>query len=175
MSLTPSVPFAAISLVVLIAIASSCGRPHTVSAELLPCDGARGTHLPFRPLALGIGTRAHAPYVTGPAGREVVIDSTQWRVVWNRFAPSLPLPPVAFADTVVLLVATRAYESSPRTVRIVDVQRCPSGIVTAIVQAERRDTPSDAGDRTIAAVALDRSLIGAASVKFIDLPDLRTR
>ena len=40
-----------------------------------------------------------------------------------------------------------------------------------MIQAERRYTQNDDGDRTIAAIALDRSLIGAASVQFVDLPD----
>ena len=141
----------------------------------MPCDGASGHHLPFHAIDLGIGATPRAPYVTGPAGREVVIDSAQWRSVWSRYAPSLPLPPVAFRDTVVLLVATRAYASDRRTVRIVDVQRCKSGIVAVLMQAERRYAQNDYGDRTLAAVALDRSLIGAASVQFVDLPDDWTR
>jgi hypothetical protein len=141
----------------------------------MPCDGASGHHLPFRALDLGIGAPPRAPYVTGPEGREVVTDSSQWRRVWNRYAPSLPVPPVAFRDSVVLLVATRAYASGPRTVRIVDVQRCPSGVVSVLTQAERRDTQHADAERTIAAVAINRALIGAASVQFVELPDHWTR
>lgn len=162
---------AALVIAVAIALAGGCGRTRTVSGELYPCAGVSGSHLPFHVLDLGIGPRPRAPYVTGPAGREIVLDSAQWRRVWDRYAPSLPLPPVSFRDTVVLLVATRAYASGARTVRIVDVQRCPSGIVTAIVQTRRGSEPSDAGDRTIAAVALGRSSIGASSVQFVELPD----
>jgi hypothetical protein len=166
---------AALVIAVAIALAGGCGRTRTVSGELHPCDGASGSHLPFHVLDLGIGPSPRAPYVTGPAGREIVLDSTQWRRVWGRYAPSLPLPPVSFRDTVVLLVATRAYASGPRTVRILDVQRCPSGIVAVIVQAEHRNAPSDTGGRTIAAVALRHSLIGAAPVQFVELPDHWTR
>jgi len=105
----------------------------------------------------------------------VVRDSAQWRSVWSSVAPSLPLPRMAFRDSIVLLVATRAYASGPRTIRFVDVQRCPSGAVAAIVQTERRDAPSDAGDSTIAAVALARAHIGDASVRFVELPDHWTK
>ena len=157
------------------ALGLACGRGRTLSGELMPCDGASGHHLPFRALDLGIGAPPRAPYVTGPEGREVVTDSAQWRSVWNRYAPSLPLPTVAFRDSIVLLVATRAYASGPRTVRIVDVQRCPSGVVTVLTQSERGDTPRAGAERTIAAVAMNRALIGAASVQFVELPDHWTR
>jgi len=153
----------------------SCSRGQTLSRELMPCDGASGRHLPFRALDLGIGAPPRAPYVTGPEGREVVTDSVRWQSVWSRYAPSLPVPPVAFRDSVVLLVATRAYTSGPRTVRIVDVQRCPSGVVSVLTQTERRDTPRAGAERTIAAVAMNRALIGAASVQFVELPDRWTR
>jgi len=153
----------------------SCSRGQTLSGELMPCDGASGRHLPFRALDLGIGAPPRAPYVTGPEGREIVTDSAQWRTVWNRYAPSLPVPPVAFRDSIVLLVATRAYTSGPRTVRIVDVQRCPSGVVAVLTQAERRDTPRNLAERTIAAVAMHRALIGAAAVQFVTLPDHWTK
>jgi len=153
----------------------SCSRGQTLSGDLMPCDGASGHHLPFRALDLGVGAPPRAPYVTGPEGREVVTDSVQWQSVWSRYAPSLPVPPVAFRDSVVLLVATRAYTSGPRTVRIVDVQRCPSGVVSVLTQTERRDTPRAGAERTIAAVAMNRALIGAASVQFVELPDHWTR
>lgn len=153
----------------------SCSRGQTLSGDLMPCDGASGHHLPFRALDLGVGAPPRAPYVTGPEGREVVTDSVQWQSVWSRYAPSLPVPPVAFRDSVVLLVATRAYTSGPRTVRIVDVQRCPSGVVSVLTQTERRDTPRAGAERTIAAVAMNRALIGAASVQFVELPDRWTR
>jgi len=155
-------------------LALSCERRRTLVGELMPCDGASRRHLPFHALELGLGAPPRAPYVTGPEGREVVADSAQWRSVWSRFAPSLTLPPVAFRDSIVLLVATRAYESSPRTVRIVDVQRCPSGIVAVVIQTDRRRARSQY-DTTIAAVAMDRSFIGAASVQFVELPDYWTR
>jgi len=157
------------------ALAIGCERRRTLVGEIMPCNGGSGQHLPFHALDLGLGPPPRAPYVTGTDGREVVTDSAQWRMVWNRVAPSLPLPPVAFADSIVLLVATRAYASSPRTVRIVDVQRCPSGVVAVMVQAERRYTQRDDAERTIAAVAMDRSLVGAAAVQFVELPDHWTR
>jgi hypothetical protein len=157
------------------ALALACDRRRALSGDIMPCDGTGGEHLPFHALDLGLGAPPRAPYVTGTAGNEVVTDSAQWRTVWNRAAPSLPLPPVAFRDSIVLFVATRAYTSGPRTVRIVDVQRCPSGIVAVVVQAERRYTPHAAADRTIAAVALERALIGAAAVQFVELPDHWTR
>jgi hypothetical protein len=157
------------------ALALGCERRRTLVGEIMPCNGGSGQHLPFHALDLGLGPPPRAPYVTGTEGREVVTDSAQWRVVWNRVAPSLPLPPVAFADSIVLLVATRAYASSPRTVRIVDVQRCPSGVVAVMVQAERRYKQHAEGERTIAAVAMNRSLVGAAAVQFVELPDHWTR
>lgn len=157
------------------ALALGCERRRTLSGEIMPCDGGSGQRLPFHTLDLGLGAPPRVPYVTGIEGREVVTDSAQWRMVWNRVAPSLPVPPVAFADSIVLLVATRAYASSPRTVRIVDVQRCPSGVVAVMVQAERRDTQHADGERTVAAVAMGRSLIGAAAVQFVELPDHWTR
>src|SRR5689334_2011846 len=163
------------TLCITAALALGCERRRTLTGEIMPCDGNSGQHLPFHALDLGLGPPPRAPYVTGTEGREVVTDSAQWRVVWNRVAPSLPLPPVAFADSIVLLVATRAYASSPRTVRIVDVQRCPSGVVAVMVQAERRYKQHAEGERTIAAVAMNRSLVGAAAVQFVELPDHWTR
>lgn len=137
----------------------------------MPCDGNSGQHLSFHTLDLGLGAPPRAPYVTGPEGHEVVTDSAQWRSVWSRFAPSLPLPPVTFRDSIVLLVASRAYSSGQRTVRIVDVQRCPSGIVAVVTQTEGHYTQRVGRERTIAAVAMDRTLIGAAAVQFVQLGD----
>ncbi len=152
-------------------IALGCHRQPGLSGQIMPCDGAGGQHLPFRALDLGLGAPPRAPYVTGPEGHEVVTDSAQWRSTWSRFAPSLPLPPLTFRDSIVLLVATRAYTSGQRTVRIVDVQRCPSGIVAVVTQTEGRYTQHHEGERTIAAVAMDRGLLGAASVQFVQLAD----
>jgi hypothetical protein len=162
-------------LALLAAPVLSCDRRSMLVGELMPCDGTDGQHLPFHALDLGLGAPPRAPYVTGPEGREVVTDSAQWRSAWSRFAPSLPLPPVAFRDSIVLLVATRAYTSGQRTVRIVDLQRCPSGIVAVVTQIEGRYTQHREGDRTIAAVAVDRALIGASAVKFVQLADHWTR
>lgn len=152
-------------------LALGCERGRTLSGEIMPCDGNSGQHLPFHPLDLGLGAPPRAPYVTGPEGHEVVTDSAQWRRVWTRFAPSLPLPPVTFRDSIVLLVASRAYTSGQRTVRIVDVQRCPSGIVAVVTQTEGHYTQRVGRERTIAAVAMHRTLIGAAAVQFVQLGD----
>ncbi|HEX7979688.1 MAG TPA: hypothetical protein VF461_13860 [Gemmatimonadaceae bacterium] len=154
-----------------IALALGCDRQRTLAGQIMPCDGESGQHLPFHALDLGLGSPPRAPYVTGPEGHEVVTDSAQWRDVWSRYAPSLPVPPVAFRDSVVLLVATRAYTSGQRTVRIVDVQRCPSGLVAVVTQTEGRYMQHREGERTIAAVAMDRALIGAAAVQFVQLAD----
>jgi hypothetical protein len=153
------------------ALALGCDRGRSLSGEIMPCDGGGGQHVPFHALDLGLGAPPRAPYVTGPEGHEVVTDSAQWRSVWNRFAPSLPLPLVAFRDSIVLLVASRAYTSGQRTVRIVDVQRCPSGIVAVVMQTEGHYTQRVGRERTIAAVAMDRTLIGAAAVQFVQLGD----
>ena len=164
-------PRAALCVATATALALGCDRGRALAGQIMPCDGASGQHLPFRALDLGIGAPPRAPYVTGPEGHEIVTDSAQWRSVWSRYAPSLPVPPMTFRDSVVLLVASRAYTSSPRTVRIVDVQRCPSGIVSVVTQTEAHYTQHGEGERTIAAVAMDRTLIGAAAVQFVQLAD----
>src|SRR4249919_1390804 len=86
---------AVLRLAAMTVLALGCERRGALVGEIMPCDGASGRHLPFRALELGLGAPPRAPYVTGPEGREVVTDSAQWRSVWSRFAPSLPLPPVA--------------------------------------------------------------------------------
>ena len=160
--------------IVAMLITFGCDR-RTLVGDLMPCNGNSGRHLPFHALDLGVGNPPRAPYVTGPEGHEIVTDSTQWRIVWSRYAPALARPPMSFRDSIVLLVASRAYASGPRTVRIVDVQRCPSGDVAVMTQAERRDLPRNGAEHTVAAVAMERGLIGTSTLHFVELPDHWTR
>ena len=104
-----------------------------------------------------------------PRTRAVVVDSATWPAVWHAAADTVPLPPVAFGDDGLMLVATRGYSMGTSTLDGKWIRRCRrTGVV---VVATLENPPHVAGtavlSRGMSLVRAPRRALEGARVVFL--------
>ena len=120
------------------------------------------------------GKREHQGlrYIPGPPTFAAVRSEDEWTRVWKRIADTVQTPEIRLDDSVILVLATRELGSGPVELEVVQVRLCQED-ATAWVEYRLHYSAMqlDYGDRAIRAVAVPRSVLGTAAVRFVQLPD----
>jgi hypothetical protein len=134
-------------------------------------DPARSRAISFSPVALGdrVSASAHGQVIEGPKITQVVHDSAEWERVWNKTAPSSPVPRVSFRDSIVVLAATPVRGHGGVTFYVDAIRQCTATRVIAVAlhQDAPNYPPPDVMTRIIVAVRAPAAPFRDAVVEFV--------
>jgi len=162
---------AAIVLTVLAAGAGTSSAGNGDQAR--NCGSSTSAVLPMSEVAIAPRYRSSTRMPIKPDLRSAIGSVSEWKRVWNRWAPGVPVPEFNFRDSV-LIVATMTYSSMPLTVELVEA-RCSRGDVVVSLRARRQAQQGDLMIQGIAAMGLAREDVNPSRVSFVTLPDLWTK
>ena len=110
-------------------------------------------------------------FLPGVAYEGVVRDSAAWASLWPRVAENTPRPEIPFADSALIVVASREFASGPERVEIEDVRRCRrSGATVVYTRVHTSQMKLEAPDRSVVGVLVPRSAVAAGEPVFVALP-----
>ena len=164
-------------LLPLLAIACRNGGDNgaTRAATNLAAAGCPGPSrdsdaVPRSPVDLGPNTRGELAYVPGPAERTAVRSEAEWESAWKRAADTMPRPIVNLRDSILILVASQEYTTSPYRLEIEDIRKCrDGGDVVVLLRLHSQQQKNEYGARSMRALMISRSIAGTGAVRFVDL------
>lgn len=111
-------------------------------------------------------------YIPGPATFAAVGSQAEWTRAWKRIADTVQTPKINLDDSVILVLATREFGSGPVDLDVVRVRLCQEDSTASVeYRLHYSAAQLDYGDRAIRTVAVPRSILGTAAVRFVQLPD----
>lgn len=111
-------------------------------------------------------------YIPGPATFAAVSSQAEWTRVWKHIADTLQTPEITLDDSIILVLATREFGSGPVDLDVVRVRLCQEDNIAWVeYRLHYSAMQQDYGDRAIRAVAVPRSVLGTAAVRYVQLPD----
>ena len=138
------------------------------------CDGSSGEwdRVPFRRVDLGPLTHGGTiPILAGPAARRTVSTGADWARLWAEIGDTASLPRVALGDSMLVVVASRVFDSGPSRLEIEDLVECRgTGELVATLRLRSSDQKFDYPDRTIRGILVASEVVGRRDVRFVELP-----
>ena len=132
--------------------------------------GAIAQTVPVTLADLGPRARGGLGYISGPSGRLVVRDAADWPRVWRSLAGSAPLPSLNLRDSILVVVASQEYISSPFRLEIEGIRRCsPTGGLVVLIRLHTQEALQDFGDRSIRGALIARTIDDGTDVRFVEL------
>lgn len=138
------------------------------------CDGTpdRWTSVEYADVDLGARVHGGLGYIPGPATVAAIRSQEEWTRVWKRIADTVQTPRVDLRHSVMLVLATKEFTSGPEKLEVMRVRLCRDENTAAVEYRVRYSAmQDDYGDRAIRAIAVPRSVLGDAKVRFVKLPE----
>ena len=147
----------------------------TDSTSRSACDSSPNHWKPVEFTDVDLGKRVQHPglnYIRGPATFAAVRSDDEWTRIWKRIADTVQTPEINLGDSIILVLATREFGSGPTDLDVVRARLCQEDNTASVeYRLHYSARQNDYGDRVIRAVAVPRSKLGTAAVRFVQLPD----
>ena len=138
------------------------------------CDSSPDHWISVAFTDVDLGKRVHGGvgYIPGPATLAAVRSQDEWARVWKRIADTVQTPKISLDDSIILVIATKEFTGGPVNLDVLGVRLCQKENVAAVeYRLHTNAMAQDYGDRAIRAVAVPRSVLGTAVIRFVQLPD----